>query len=51
MKGLIENIIAFKTETNNIELKKVERGVPENLYDTFSSFSNTSGGIIIFGID
>lgn len=51
LKDLIENIIALKIETNNIEFKKDERGVPENLYDTFSSFSNTSGGIIIFGID
>lgn len=49
--NLIENIITLKTETNDIEFKKAKDGVPENLYDTFSSFSNTSGGIIIFGID
>lgn len=48
---LIENIISLKTETNNIEFKKAQDGIPENLYDTFSSFSNTSGGIIIFGVD
>ena len=48
VKTFIEMI---KRETNNIEFKQDERGVPENLYDTFSSFSNTSGGIIIFGID
>ena len=48
---LIENIISLKTETNNIEFKKAQGGMPENLYDTFSSFSNTSGGIIIFGVD
>ena len=48
---LIENIINFKTKTSNIEFKKAKDGVPENLYDTFSSFSNTSGGIIIFGVD
>lgn len=48
---LIEKIISLKTETSNIEFKKAKDGVPENLYDTFSSFSNTSGGIIIFGID
>lgn len=49
--NLLENIVSLKTETNNIEFKKAKNGVPENLYDTFSSFSNTSGGIIIFGID
>lgn len=48
---LIEGIMSLKTETQNIEFKKANDGVPENLYDTFSSFSNTSGGIIIFGID
>lgn len=48
---LIEDIISLGTETKNIEFKKAENGTPENLYDTFSSFSNTSGGIIIFGID
>ena len=49
--ALIENIISIKSETKNIEIKKAKDGVPENLYDTFSSFSNTSGGVIIFGID
>ena len=49
--NLIKNIISLKTETTNIEFKKVSKGDPEKLYDTFSSFSNTSGGIIIFGID
>lgn len=48
---LIDNIVSIKSETKNIEIKKAKDGVPENLYDTFSSFSNTSGGVIIFGID
>ncbi len=48
---LIDRTISLKTETDNIEFKKAKNGVPENLYDTFSSFSNTSGGIIIFGVD
>ncbi len=51
LKNLISGILSLNTETNNIEFKKAKDGVPENLYDTFSSFSNTSGGIIIFGID
>ncbi len=49
--NLIENIVSLKTEMQNIEIKKSKDGVPENLYDSFSSFSNTSGGIIIFGVD
>lgn len=49
--NLIDNMISLNTKTNNIEFKKAKNGVPENLYDTFSSISNTSGGIIIFGVD
>lgn len=49
--NLIENAVSLKSETSNIEFKKAKNGVPENLYDTFSSFSNTSGGVIIFGVD
>lgn len=48
---LISNIISKKTETNRIELKSAKAGSPEKLYDCLSSFSNTNGGIILFGID
>lgn len=48
---LIEDIISLSIETKNIEFKTGKNRTLENLYDTFSSFSNTSGGIIIFGID
>lgn len=48
---LIEKILTRETETPNIEFKSARNGVPEKLYDTLSSFSNTSGGIILFGID
>ena len=48
---LISNIISRKTETNRIEFKSAKAGSPEKLYDCLSSFSNTNGGIILFGID
>lgn len=49
---LIDEIIHQKCEKQHIEIKKAGKGMPERLYDTFSSFSNqTGGGIIIFGID
>ena len=51
LKALITKIIDKKTETLNMEFKSAKEGSPEKLYDTFSSFSNTSGGIILFGID
>lgn len=51
LKELIDNILQKKTETSYIEFKSAREGYPEKLYDSFSSFSNTDGGIILFGID
>lgn len=48
---VVEKIKQLKCEQNNIELKKAYDGYPKHLYDTLSAFSNTDGGIIIFGID
>ena len=38
-------------EWNDVEFKKAQRGVPDSAYETVSSFSNTSGGWLIFGIN
>lgn len=51
LENLISKILKTKSETPNIEFKSAKEGFPERIYDTLSSFSNTSGGIIIFGID
>ena len=40
----------YKTETDRIEVKTAKGGFPKKCYDTFSSFSNKYGGIIIFGL-
>jgi len=40
-----------KNEITALEFKAAKKGTPLNLYDTLSSFSNTEGGIILFGID
>lgn len=37
-------------EWNDIEFKRARRGVSESAYETVSSFSNTSGGWIVFGV-
>uniref|UniRef100_UPI00265ACF02 ATP-binding protein n=1 Tax=uncultured Megasphaera sp. TaxID=165188 RepID=UPI00265ACF02 len=48
----VNEIINQKTEKQNIELKADEKGCPNRLYDTLSSFSNQdNGGILVFGID
>ena len=47
----INNLRKYNTETNRIEAKTAANGFPKKCYDTFSSFSNKYGGIIIFGIN
>jgi ATP-dependent DNA helicase RecG len=37
-------------EWNEVEFKRAQRGVPDAAYETVSSFSNTSGGWLVFGI-
>lgn len=47
----IEYLRKYKTETDRIEVKTAALGFPKKCYDTFSSFSNKYGGIIIFGLN
>ena len=41
---LVEQIQKKQCEMQNIELKKAEKGTPERLYDSLSSFANQPGG-------
>lgn len=47
----IEYLQKYKTETDRIEVKFAKNGFPKKCYDTFSSFSNKYGGLIIFGLN
>ena len=40
-----------KKEHVNIEVKSAGRGIPNSIWDTYSSFANTFGGTIILGIE
>ena len=38
-------------ENNRLEVKRARGGVPQTLWQTYSSFANTMGGTIILGVD
>ncbi len=52
LKNLIDKVQNRKCEEQIVEIKAANKGCPEKLYDTISSFSNQDeGGTIIFGLD
>ena len=52
LSNLIHQVVKSRAEYQFIELKAAREGAPKRIYDTLSSFSNSSdGGIIIFGVD
>ena len=49
---LIDIVQRQKAEGQTIEVKAANKGCPQRLYDTLSSFSNQdAGGTIVFGLD
>ncbi len=41
----------YNGEKINMECKRAEREVPQSVYETYSSFANTTGGIIVLGVE
>ena len=39
------------SENIHLECKKAESLLPKSVWETYSSFANTDGGVILFGIE
>ena len=46
----LNNIEKYR-ENNRIEAKKATSKLPKSLWETYSSFANTLGGIILLGVE
>lgn len=50
IQKIIDELNEKQSETGTIEVKSAHEGKPKKYYDTISSFSNTMGGVILFGV-
>ena len=44
------NELLAERESEDLEFKQASSGFPGSFWDTYSSFANTEGGTIVFGV-